>query len=94
MPISRQQVEHVAILARLAITEEEKDTLTIELGQILEHADKISELDTEDVSPSAHAVDLKNVLRADRVGAELTRAEAMDNAPDRENDAFGVPKIV
>ena len=94
MPISRKDVEHVAALARLALTKDETDKLTVELGQILEHADKISELDTADVEPSAHAVKLTNVLRSDEVGIELARDDALANAPDREDDAFGVPKIV
>lgn len=94
MPISREDVEHIAALARLALTDGEIDKLTVELGRILEHADKISELDTADVEPSAHAVKVTNVLRPDRIGAELPRDDVLANAPDRENDAFGVPKIV
>jgi aspartyl-tRNA(Asn)/glutamyl-tRNA(Gln) amidotransferase subunit C len=94
MPISREQVEHVAVLARLTLTEDEKDKLTTELGQILEYADKIAELDTATVKPSAHAVYVTNVFRADQVGTELSRDEALANAPDREDDAFGVPKII
>ena len=94
MPISREQVEHVAVLARLALTEAEKDKLTTELGQILEHADKIAELDTAEVEPTAHAVAVTNVWRSDRPGEELSREEALSNAPDREEDAFGVPKII
>ncbi len=94
MPISREDVEHVAALARLALTEDETEKLTDELGQILEHADKISELDTVGVEPSAHAVKLTNVLRPDKVGEELQRDDALANAPNREDNAFGVPKIV
>ncbi len=94
MLISREDVEHVAALARLALTDEETDKLTVELGQILEHAGKISEIDTAGVEPSAHAIKVTNVLRADKVGDELSQEEALANAPDREDDAFGVPKIV
>ena len=94
MSISREDVEYVAALARLALTEDETDKLTVELGQILEHADKISGLDTTNVEPSAHAIKVTNVLRPDKVGVELSRDAALANAPDREDDAFGVPKIV
>jgi len=94
MPISKSDVEHVALLARLSLTDEEKETLTVQLGQILEHAGKIAELDTSAVEPTSHAIPTVNVLRADKVGTELSVEEALSNAPEREDDAFGVPKIV
>lgn len=87
-------MDHVALLARLALTDTEKDRLTTELGQILGHAEKIAELDTADVPPSAHATEVVNVLRSDEVGEELPLEAALANAPEREDDAFGVPKIV
>lgn len=93
MPISKADVEHVALLARLSLTDEETETLTVQLGQILEHAGKIAELDTGAVEPTAHAIPTVNVLRADKVGTELSVEEALSNAPEREADAFGVPKI-
>ena len=94
MPISRADVEQVALLARLSLSDEEKETLTVQLGQILEHAGKIAELDTGKVEPTSHAIPTVNVLRADVVGPELSVDEALSNAPDREDNAFGVPKIV
>jgi len=94
MPISKSDVEHVALLARLKLTDEETETLTFQLGQILEHAGKIAELDTGAVEPTAHAIPTVNVLRADKIGPELTADEALSNAPAREADAFAVPKIV
>lgn len=94
MPISKADVEHVALLARLDLTDDEKETLTSQLGHILEHAGKIAELDTASVEPTAHAVPTVNVFRADEVGPELSVEEALSNAPEREGDAFGVPKIV
>lgn len=93
MPISKSDVEHVALLARLRLTDEEKETLTVQLGQILEHAGKIAALDTSAVEPTSHAIPTVNVLRADKVGTELSVEEALSNAPEREDDAFGVPKI-
>ncbi len=94
MPISKKDVEHVAFLARLDISEAETETFTKQLGQILEHAGKIAELDTKNVEPTAHPIPIVNVLRDDKTGQELTVDEALKNAPDREDDAFGVPKIV
>ncbi|MDP1809283.1 MAG: Asp-tRNA(Asn)/Glu-tRNA(Gln) amidotransferase subunit GatC [Actinomycetota bacterium] len=94
MPISKSDVEHVALLARLSLTDEEKEILTVQLSQILEHAGKIAALDTSAVEPTSHAVPTVNVMRADKVGTELSVEEALSNAPERENDAFGVPKIV
>ena len=93
MPISKTDVEQVALLARLRLSDAETETLTVQLGQILDHAGKIAELDTAQVEPSAHAIPTVNVLRADVVGPELSVDDALSNAPDRENDAFGVPKI-
>jgi len=94
MPISKDDVEHVALLARLSLSDEEKETLATQLSQILEHAGKIAELDTGEVEPSAHAIPTVNVLREDKVGSELSVDEALQNAPKREGDAFNVPKIV
>jgi aspartyl-tRNA(Asn)/glutamyl-tRNA(Gln) amidotransferase subunit C len=94
MPISKADVEHVALLARLALTEDEKDTLTDELSQILDHAGKIAALDTSRVEPTAHAIPVTNVFREDVVGPELELERALANAPDREDDAFAIPKIV
>jgi aspartyl-tRNA(Asn)/glutamyl-tRNA(Gln) amidotransferase subunit C len=94
MPISKADVEHVALLARLRLTEDEKEMFTVQLGQILEHAGKIAELDTADIEPTSHAVPTVNVFRTDEVGPELSVEEALSNAPEREGDAFGVPKIV
>jgi len=94
MSITRADVEHVAMLARLSLTDEEKEIFTKQLGQILEHAGKIAELDTSQVEPTAHAIPTVNVLRTDAVGPELPVDEALKNAPEREADTFGVPKIV
>lgn len=94
MPISKADVEHVALLARLALSEEEKDKLAAQLNQILDHAGKIGELDTADVEPTSHAIPTVNVFREDKVGPELSVEAALANAPEREDDAFGVPKIV
>lgn len=92
--ISKKDVEHVALLARLALTDEEKEIFTGQLAQILGHAGKIQTLDTAAVSPTSHVVPLTNVLRADKVKPCLTSEEALSNAPKQEDGGFAVPKIV
>jgi len=92
--ITKKDVEHVALLARLALTEEEKERFTKQLGKILEHAGKIKEIDTSKVPPTSHIVPLDNVFREDKTGECLSQEEALSNAPEKEEGAFLVPKIV
>lgn len=93
-PITREEVEHVARLARLALTPEEVERLTGELGVILDHAGDVSALDLGDVEPTAHPLPLVNVLRADEVRATLDRDEVLAAAPDAEDGRFRVPRIL
>jgi len=92
--IGKEDVEYVAWLARLELTEEEKERFTRQLGQVLEHAEKIKSLSTREVEPTSHVVPLKNVMREDEVLPGLTREEALSNAPRREGGYFVVPRIV
>lgn len=92
--ISREEVEHVAWLARLELSEEEKEKFSKQLGQVLEHASKIKEVDTSDVPPTSHSLPLKNVFREDEVKESLSQEEALLNAPQKEKGAFLVPKII
>jgi aspartyl-tRNA(Asn)/glutamyl-tRNA(Gln) amidotransferase subunit C len=92
--ITRQEVEHVAQLARLALSDDEIDALTSELGAILDHAAEVSALDTADVPPTAHPVPLVNVFRADDPRRGLDRDEVLAQAPDVEDDRFRVPRIL
>lgn len=92
--ISRSDVEHVAKLARLALTEEEIVALTGELGAILDHAAQVSALDTEGVPPTAHPLPLVNVLRADEARPGLPRDEVLAAAPAVEDGRFLVPRIL
>jgi aspartyl-tRNA(Asn)/glutamyl-tRNA(Gln) amidotransferase subunit C len=92
--IEEKDVEYVALLARLELSEEEKEVFTRQLGQVLEHAEKIRSLDTEDVEPTSHAIPLKNVMRPDEVRPCLSQEEALSNAPRAEGGYFVVPKIV
>jgi aspartyl-tRNA(Asn)/glutamyl-tRNA(Gln) amidotransferase subunit C len=89
--IDREQVLHVALLARLALSEEEVETMTRELSGILEHVDRIAELDLEQVEPTAHVVDLENVLRPDEPRPSWPREQILEQAPDPAEGAFRVP---
>jgi aspartyl-tRNA(Asn)/glutamyl-tRNA(Gln) amidotransferase subunit C len=93
-PISRADVEHVAKLARLALTDAEIEDLTAELGSILGHADDIEALALDDVPPTAHPLPLENVLRADDVRPTLDRDEVLAQAPAAEDGRFRVPRIL
>ena len=94
MKITGKDVEHVAMLARLAITEEEKVMFTDQLNVILDYVDQLKSLDTEDVDPTSHVIPMKNVMREDKVTSSLTKEKTLQNAPEREGDHFKVPKIV
>jgi aspartyl-tRNA(Asn)/glutamyl-tRNA(Gln) amidotransferase subunit C len=94
MRLSREQVEHVALLARLELSEEEKERYTHELNQILEHFEALQKLDTENVPPTSHAIPMTNVLREDAVRSSLPREEVLQNAPDPVDGGFRVPRVV
>lgn len=94
MLLSRDEVLHVALLARLDLDEEEIERYTWELNRILEHIEKLSELDTEGVEPTSHAVPLHNVLRPDEYGKPFSREEVLSNAPDKVGGYFRVPRVV
>ena len=94
MAISREDVEHIAKLARLQLTEEEVKRFQIELGKIIEYFDQLKKLDTENVPPMTHAVPLENVLREDQVKESLLQEEALQNAPEKKESYFQVPKVV
>jgi aspartyl-tRNA(Asn)/glutamyl-tRNA(Gln) amidotransferase subunit C len=89
--ISKEEVKHVANLARLAITEEEAVKLQGELDAIIESAEELNELDTENVEATTHVLDLKNVLREDSVKESPSREEALKNAPEQQDGQFKVP---
>ncbi len=91
MAITRDQVLHVARLARLELTDEEIDRFGRQLSEILEAVGKVSELDLEGVEATAHPLDLVNVLAEDEPRPSLPREDALRNAPDPEDGYFGVP---
>ncbi len=92
--ISRDDVAHVAKLARLQLDDAELDTFTAQLGAILDHAADVEALELADVPPTSHPFDLVNVLRPDAPGATLAPADALAAAPAAEEDRFRVPTIL
>ena len=92
--VSRADVEHVATLSRLALTDDEIERLTGELGAILEYAAEVSALDTADVPPTAHPLPLVNVFRPDDPRPGLDRDEVLAQAPAAEDGQFRVPRIL
>ena len=89
--IDRDQVLHVAKLARLRLTEEELERMSRELSTILEAIEQIGELDLDGVPPTSHVIDLENVLRPDEPRPCLSRERALENAPDATEEGFRVP---
>ena len=89
--IDRDQVLHVARLARLRLSDEEVERMTGELSKILEHVERMNELDLDGVEPTSHVVELQNVLREDVPRDGLPRERALAQAPDAADDGFRVP---
>ena len=94
MKLNRKDVEHVALLSRLELSENELDKFTGQLDAILEYIDVLNQVDTSAVEPMAHVLEIRNVMRADEVQPSLPREAALQNAPDAEDGFFKVPKIV
>ena len=92
--IDEREVEHVARLARLALSDAEKARMRAELSAILSHIDTLKEVDVEGVEPTSHAVPLVNVMRDDEVRECLPGEAALANAPDRAGEFFRVPRII
>ncbi|MGM0902100.1 MAG: Asp-tRNA(Asn)/Glu-tRNA(Gln) amidotransferase subunit GatC [Bacillota bacterium] len=92
--ISTDQVKHVAHLARLAITEEEANRLTQQLDKIITFAEQLNEVDTENVEPTSHVLDIKNVMREDVAKPGLPNEEVLKNAPDHQDGQIKVPPIM
>jgi len=89
--IEREQVLHVAKLARLRLSEAEVEKMAGELSGILEHVDRIGELELDDVAPTSHVVELENVLRPDEPRPSWPRDDVLEQAPDPADGAFRVP---
>lgn len=94
MPLSRQEVEHIADLARLALSEDEIERFREQLSAILEHAAALQRLDTGAVPPTAHVLGVTNVMRPDGVAPSLPAEDVLANAPSRRDDYFCVPPVI
>ena len=94
MKITREEVVHVARLSRLALEETEIDALTGQMDQLLGYVEKLNELDTEGIVPTAHAVPMENAFRADLVKPSIGLEGALLNAPQSEENCFVVPKVI
>ena len=94
MSISRQDIEKVALLARLQLTEAEAATMTGELAQIVGYVDLLAEVNTDGVEPMAHAIEIANIFRPDEVTPSLSREDALSNAPLRDDRGYLVPAVL
>lgn len=92
--ITKQDVEYVAELARLALDEDEKELLVDQLDQILAYAEELAEAATDDVEPTAHAVPMRNVFRPDEARPSLPKEKVFANAPLEQSGHFRVPRIL
>ena len=94
MKISKEEIEHIAVLARLSLSGEEKELFGSQLSSILDYMDKLNELDTDAVEPTSHVLLLSNVMRDDILGISIPSEEALMNAPDHTEKFYRVPKII
>jgi aspartyl-tRNA(Asn)/glutamyl-tRNA(Gln) amidotransferase subunit C len=94
MKLTREEVQRIAVLARLRLTPEEETQLTEQLDHILAYMEKLDELDTSKVEPFSHVLDAVNALRKDKVTNRPNADALLANAPDRDNSFFKVPKII
>lgn len=92
--LTKKEVEHVALLARLELTEAEKEMYAGQLNAILEYAEALNKVDTDNVPPTAHVLPLQNVFREDGACEHLANDKALVNAPNREGNSFKVPRIL
>lgn len=94
MSVTKEDVKYVADLAHLQLTEEESDSLVNDMNQILDYMTTLEELDTSDVEPLEHVIDLEYRLRNDEAKEPVDHKEALKNAPDADSDYFRVPRVI
>jgi aspartyl-tRNA(Asn)/glutamyl-tRNA(Gln) amidotransferase subunit C len=87
-------IEHLSLLARLNLSEDEKQLFSRQVDSIIDYINTLNELDTSDVEPTAHILPMKNVFREDTLKVSLPREKAMQNAPEKNDDFYRVPKII
>jgi aspartyl-tRNA(Asn)/glutamyl-tRNA(Gln) amidotransferase subunit C len=93
MKLSIKEVEHVAELGRLELTDEEKNRFAEQLSNILTHIEKLNQLDTTNIEPTSHVLPIKNIFREDTIQAHL-EGDSLSNAPDKDKGYYKVPKII
>ncbi len=94
MKVDKKEVEYVAMLARIELNEEEKEIFSDQMSTILDFFDRLNEVNTEDIPPTSHVLNVVNAFRADEVRPSLDVEEGLRSAPDREGRFFRVPKIL
>lgn len=94
MSVTLQDVEHIAKLAKLSFSDQEKNKFVQQFNQILDYMEKLNELDTSNVEPTFNVLNLQNILRKDKVKTWLTQEEALANAPKTKHGFFSVPKVI
>jgi aspartyl-tRNA(Asn)/glutamyl-tRNA(Gln) amidotransferase subunit C len=92
--ISREEVAHVAKLARLELSEQEQNRMTGQMNDILGYMEKLNELDTKDIFATTHAIQVRNVFRSDKVDPSLDREQVLANSPESDGISFIVPKVI
>jgi aspartyl-tRNA(Asn)/glutamyl-tRNA(Gln) amidotransferase subunit C len=94
MSLTRAEVEKVSLLGRLLLSEAELDTMTTQLTRVVGYVEQLREVNTDNVQPMAHAVEMHNVFRDDTLGASLPRDAALANAPKRDSECYRVPAVL
>jgi len=94
MSISVADVEKIAQLAKLEFSDQEKNALTGQLNQIVEYVEKLNEINTDNILPTSHVINLNNIFREDIIGESLSREEVLKNAPKQKHGYFSVPKVI
>jgi aspartyl-tRNA(Asn)/glutamyl-tRNA(Gln) amidotransferase subunit C len=92
--ITKEQIQHIAVLSRLNLSEEEKDLFGSQLSSILDYMDQLNELDTRETEPTSHVLSLSNVMRDDILASSLPGEEALKNAPSHSQNFYRVPRII
>lgn len=88
------EIGHVALLARLKLTDDEAELFSRQVGSIIEYIDKLNELDVKDIEPTAHVLQVRNVFREDKSRPSLPREKALQNAPESNDNFYRVPRII
>ncbi|MCO6473406.1 MAG: Asp-tRNA(Asn)/Glu-tRNA(Gln) amidotransferase subunit GatC [Melioribacteraceae bacterium] len=94
MSVTRNEIEYIAELARLKFSDDELESLTLDMNRILDYMDKLNELDTENVEPLSHPLELENVFREDKIGKSISAEDALKNSFSRSDKYFTVPKVI